>query len=161
MYSQPPRIRTPQEVIDSLFSTEPRSTGQGRRSRPEHKRVWASLTKGKAGVIDEVAKEMARRNPSRTKEWVALTDGERALQKEVHARLEDVPLVLDLQHALSKLWKAAYAFHKEGTPEAMLQMRATYLSDDFEEYWAFLVQCEHERLHPTDHWSPVNIVEEK
>ena len=45
--------------------------------------------------------------------------------------------------------------------EAMLQMRATYLSDDFEEYWAFHVQCEHERLHPTDHWSPVNIVEEK
>ena len=258
VYSQPPRIRTPQEVIDSLFSTEPRSMGQGQRSRPEHKRVWASLIKGKAGVIDEVAKEMARRNPSRTKEWVALTDGERALQKEVHARLEDVPLVLDLQHALSKLWKAAYAFHKEGTPEAeawvkqralrllqgdvsqvvkgmrqsatkrglrgqkkkavettaayfyrnrdhmrydeylrkgwpiatgvvegacknlvkdrmersgmrwtpemaeaMLQMRATYLSDDFEEYWAFHVQCEHERLHPTDHWSPVNIVEEK
>ena len=45
--------------------------------------------------------------------------------------------------------------------EAMLQMRATYLSDDFEEYWAFHVQCEHERLHPTNHWSPVNIVEEK
>jgi hypothetical protein len=258
VYSQSPRIRTPQEVIDSLFSTKPRSKRKEQRSRPEHKRVWASLAKGKAGVLDEVAQEMARRDPARTKEWVALTDGERALQKEVEARLLGVPLILDLQHALSKLWKAAYAFNKEGsaeaeawvkqralrllqggvsqvikgmrqsatkrglrgqkkkavettaayfyrnrdrmrydeylrkgwpiatgvvegacknlvkdrmersgmrwTPEmaeAMLQMRATYLSDDFEEYWAFHVQCEHKRLHPTDHWRPVNPVDEK
>jgi primase-polymerase (primpol)-like protein len=27
-------------------------------------------------------------------------------------------LVLDFHHALEKLWKAAYAFHEEGHPEA-------------------------------------------
>jgi len=258
VYSQAPRIRTPEEVIETLFSTEPRSTTKAPRSRPEDKRVWASLDQGKAGVLDEVAQEMARRDPSHTKEWVALTDGERALQNQVQARLKGVPLVLDFQHALSKLWTAAYAFHKEGTPEAeawvkqralrllqgdvsqvvkglrqsatkrglkgakkktvetttayfyrnrtrmrydeylrhgwpiatgvvegacknlvkdrmersgmrwkpemaeaMLKMRATYLSDDFEEYWAFHLQKEHERLHPPDHWRPVNPVKKK
>ena len=259
VYSQAPRIRTPEEVIERLFSTEPRSTTTKEpRSRPEYKRVWASLDKGKAGVLEEVAQEMARRDPSGTQEWVALTDGERALQKQVQARLKGVPLVLDFQHALSKLWKAAYAFHKEGTPqaeawvkqralrllqgdvsqvvkglrqsatkrtlkgakkkvvettaayfyrnrirmrydeylrhgwpiatgvvegacknlvkdrmersgmrwkpemaEAMLKMRATYLSDDFEEYWTFHIQKEHERLHPPDHWRPVHPVKEK
>jgi hypothetical protein len=32
--------------------------------------------------------------------------------------------------------------------EAMLQLRATYLSGDFEEYWAYHVQQEQARLCP-------------
>jgi len=32
--------------------------------------------------------------------------------------------------------------------EAMLQMRAVYLSDDFEKYWAFHQQQDQLRLHP-------------
>jgi hypothetical protein len=42
--------------------------------------VWASLLKGKTAVIEEVAREMHRRDPSGIKTRVALTDGERALQ---------------------------------------------------------------------------------
>ena len=87
--------------------------------RPENKRVWASLLKGKTAVIQEVAEEMQRRDPSASKTRVALTDGERALQIRVDGRL-NVTLILDLMHALEKLWKAAYVFHAEGSLEADL-----------------------------------------
>lgn len=259
VYTQLPRVRTPEDVSDSLFGTDQRpAASERKRIRPEYKRVWASLRKGKVGLIDEMAQEMERRDPQQEKEWVALTDGERALQKTVQARLEDCPLVLDFQHALEKLWQAAYAFHDEGSPqakewvkvralrilqgqvsqvikgmrqsatkrhlsgpkrkpveaaaayfyrnraqmcydeclqkgwpiatgvvegacknlvkdrmersgmrwtqqmaEAMLKLRATYLSDDFEKYWAFHVQQEQERLHPSGLWRPVNAAEQK
>ena len=67
----------------------------------------------------EVAEEMERRDPSASKTRVALTDGERALQIRVDRKLK-VTLILDLMHALEKLWKAAYVFHAEGSPEADL-----------------------------------------
>jgi len=47
--------------------------------RPENKRVWASLLKGKTAVIEEVAQEMQRPDPQGIKTRVALTDGERTL----------------------------------------------------------------------------------
>jgi len=263
VYTQQPRVRSPQAVLESLFGLGPRPAGgvgesAPRRGRPEYKRVWASLTKGKAGVLSEVAAEMHRRDPECTKSWVVLTDGERAWQQAVRRRLRGVPLVLDFQHVLAKLWAAAYAFHGEGTPkawawvqerawrllhgevsqvvqgmrvsatkrrlqgqrrkvveaaaayfygnrrhmrydaylwqgwpiatgvvegacknlvkdrmersgmrwtqamaEAMLKLRAVYLSDDFEEYWRFHVAREHERLHPPGFWRPVHLIEEK
>lgn len=265
VYTQQPFIRTPQQVVESLFNTDPRpAQDQDQQEtslppiRPEYKRVWASLDKGKAGVIDQVAEDMVRRDPLKNKDWVMLTDGERALQKGVQARLEGVPLVLDLQHVLEKLWQAAYAFHDEGSPEAtawvqqralrilqgevsqvikgmgqsatkrnlshqkkkpvkaaavyfyrnrahmrydeylqkgwpiatgvvegacknlvkdrmersgmrwmqqgaeaMLKLRAVYLSDDFEEYWTFHIQQQQERLYPSGHWQLLNTVEEK
>ena len=82
--------------------------------RPENKRVRASLLKGKDAVIQEVAEELERRDPSASKTRVALTDGERALQIRVDRKLK-VTLILDLIHALEKLWKAAYVFHAEGS----------------------------------------------
>src|SRR2546429_4273108 len=42
--------------------------------RSEHKRVWASLIKGKAAVIGEVAAEVLRRDPQGHKIHVALTE---------------------------------------------------------------------------------------
>jgi len=59
-------VRTPQQVIESLFPTSRPASGEARPPpRPENKRVWASLLKGKTAVIEEVAKEMDRRDPSR------------------------------------------------------------------------------------------------
>lgn len=264
VYTQQPRVRTPEEVIESLFATGPRpakaaAESSGVQVRPEYKRVWASLTLGKQGVIDQMAQEMERRDPgATTKQWVALTDGEEALQKAVKDRLPGVPLVLDFQHALGRLWEAAYAFHPKESPqalawvkeralrllrgevsqvvqglnqsatkrqlhggklkavtaaagyfyhnrnhmcyheylqkgwpiatgvvegacknlvkdrmersgmrweppmaEAMLKLRATYLSGDLEEYWPFHIQRKQERFHPPGQWRPVNLVDEK
>jgi hypothetical protein len=214
--------------------------------------------KGKAGIMAEVVQELRRRDPERQKHWVVLTDGERALQQTVKRRLRGVPLVLDFQHVLAKLWTAAYAFHEEGSPkalawvqerawrvlhgevslvvqgmrlsaikrhlqgqkckvveavagylyrnrrhmrydeylrqgwpiatgvvegacknlvkdrmersgmrwtplkaEAMLKLRAVYLSGDFKAYWKFHVTRDHERLHPPGSWRPFHTIEGK
>jgi hypothetical protein len=119
VFTRAPWVRTPQQVLESLFRTCRRTSGEEPTPpRPENKRVWASLLKGKTAVILEVAEEMERRDPSASKTRVALTDGERALQIRV-GKLQ-VTLILDLMHVLEKLWKAAYVFHAEGSLEADL-----------------------------------------
>src|SRR5215471_8847446 len=93
-----------------------------RTQKPENKRVWASLVKGKAAVVDEVVAEVQRRDPDARLTLVALTDGERALQILVSQKL-DVILILDLLHVMEKVWKAAHVFHPEGTPDAEIYAR--------------------------------------
>jgi hypothetical protein len=120
VFTRAPWVRTPQQVVESLFRiARPAPKDAPAPPRPENKRVWASLLKGKNAVIQEVAEEMERRDPSASKTRVALTDGERALQIRVDKKLK-VTLVLDLMHALEKLWKAAYVFHPEASLEADL-----------------------------------------
>jgi hypothetical protein len=120
VFTRMPWVRTPQQVVESLFRiSHPTPEDAPVPPRPENKRVWASLLKGKNAVIQEVAEEMERRDPSASKTRVALTDGERALQIRVDRKLK-VTLILDLMHALEKLWKAAYVFHAEGSLEAEL-----------------------------------------
>jgi hypothetical protein len=120
VFTRAPWGRTPQQVIESLFPTGRRTAGDAPvPPRPENKRVWASLLKGKTAVIQEVAEEMERRDPSRSLTRLALTDGARALQIRVDRKL-NVTLILDLIHVREKLWKAAYVFHAEGSLEAEL-----------------------------------------
>ena len=119
VFTRAPWVRTPQQVIDSLFPTSRKPSQATPPPRPENKRVWASLRKGKTAVIQEVAEEMHRRDPTRSLTRLGLTDGERALQIRVNDKLH-VTLILDLIHVLEKLWKAAYAFHPEGSLEADL-----------------------------------------
>jgi hypothetical protein len=45
----------------------------------------------------------------------------------------------------------------EDGAEAMLKLRATYLSRDFEEYWPFHVKKEQLRLHPPGLWRPLKV----
>src|SRR5229473_811857 len=125
VFTRAPWVRTPQQVVESLFRTDPKKvkeTGPLCPPRPEHKRVWASLVKGKASVIEEVVQEIQRRDPENHKTHVALTDGERALQILVSKKLK-VTLILDLLHVLEKVWKAAHVFHPEGTPDAEVYAR--------------------------------------
>lgn len=124
VFSQAPRVRTAQDVLDSLFANPqaPRPTRQ-RRPRPANKRVWASLTAGKDAFIADVRAEIDRRDPGHSHTWVMVTDGERALQRRVATSFAGVTLVLDLLHVTEKLWKAAHALHPEGTPEATTFVR--------------------------------------
>jgi hypothetical protein len=117
VHNQAPAVRTPQDVLDSLFETSQRDERQP-RPRPSHKRVWASLTADKDTFINDVKAEMQRRDPRRRHTWVIVTDGERALQHRVVDTFNDITLVLDLLHALEKLWKSAHALYREGSPEA-------------------------------------------
>lgn len=120
------RVRTPEEVVESLFRTTPRQKPpRKRKGSPvpeEHKRVWADLLRSKDEVIAEVVKEVKRVDPNGSKTHVALCDGERALQKRILPALQGVVptvlLILDLMHALEKLWKVAHCLYPEGSVEA-------------------------------------------
>ena len=66
VFTRAPWVRTPQQVVESLFRiSRPTPEDAPVPPRPENKRVWASLLKGKTAVIQEVAEEMDRRDPSR------------------------------------------------------------------------------------------------
>jgi hypothetical protein len=124
--TQQVRVRTPEEVVESLFRTTPsQKPPRKRKGSPvpeEHKRVWADLLRSKDEVIAEVVREVKRVDPSGSKTHVALCDGERALQKRILPALQGVVpsvlLILDLLHALEKLWKVAHCLHPEGSEEA-------------------------------------------
>src|SRR6266508_615291 len=124
VFSQPPCVRTPAAVLDSLFAPADARSEHPRRVGPNNKRVWASLTSTKDSFIADVAAEMTRRDPRHRHTWVIVTDGERALQRRVATAFKDVTLVLDLLHVLEKLWRVAYVFHPEGSPEAAAFVRA-------------------------------------
>jgi hypothetical protein len=65
VFTRAPWVRTPQQVVENLFPTCRRTPDDAPTPpRPENKRVWASLLKGKTAVIQEVAEEMERRDPS-------------------------------------------------------------------------------------------------
>ena len=121
VFTQRPRIRTPEGVAAGLFDDEPQEHTP--RSRPEQKRVRASIEKTKDEVIAEAVAEMDARDPEGAKLRVAVTDGERALQARVKKAVPGIVLILDLLHALEYLWKAAYAFHAEGSDEAAAWVR--------------------------------------
>ena len=123
VFTRQPWIRTPQQVVQSLFRVHTKiNHDQSPPPKPENKRVWVSLVKGKAAVVDEVVAEVQRRDPDARLTLVALTDGERALQILVSQKL-DVILILDLLHVMEKVWKAAHVFHPEGTPDAEIYAR--------------------------------------
>jgi hypothetical protein len=129
--TQQRRVRTPEEVVDSLFRTTPRPKQPRSRRKPagppEHKRVWANLLASKDEVIAEAVQEVQRIDPDRSKTHVALCDGERALQKRIlPALLAVVPtvlLILDLLHVVEKLWTAGHCFYREGSEETTAWVR--------------------------------------
>lgn len=123
VFSHPPRVRTPEQVLDSLFATSEAPSPKQRHPKPTDKRVWASLTSGKDNFIADVRAEMDRRDPHRRHTWVMVTDGERALQRRVAASFEGVTLVLDFLHVMEKLWRVGHALHPEGSPEATAFVR--------------------------------------
>lgn len=100
------------------------------RPRPEHKRVWASLKKDAAAVIDDAFAEAMRRDPKRLKEWVALVDGNDTqlalLRKGARKHGVALTVIVDFIHVLEYLWKAGQELLGEGQPatEAWVQDRA-------------------------------------
>ena len=92
------------------------------RPRPEAKRVWAALAQPPAAVIGQAFEEAVRRDPQRTKQWVALVDGNPTQLGLLYAAAAaygiTLCIVLDLIHVLQYLWKAAWALHPAGAPDA-------------------------------------------
>lgn len=124
VYTVQPWVRTPEDVANSLVSGPADADPVGpktKRPRPENKRVWASLTKPMATVIQEALNEAEARDPQHEKTWVALSDGNQEQLGLVQERAEmlgvTLVVVLDLIHVLEYLWTAGRAFHPRSSKQ--------------------------------------------
>lgn len=124
VYTVAPYVRTAEDVVRGLASLRPVDSPEQRaaRPRPQCKRVWASIEKSHAEVIDAAFAEAAARDPERKKTWVVLVDGDRKQLRRVAdaaRRFGVTPTILaDFIHVLEYLWTASHAFHADGSPEA-------------------------------------------
>ena len=123
VYTVAPFVRTPEEFLRSLAPPprESRDLKPPPRPRPVAKRVWASLEKDPDEVIEEAIREAKHRDAAQTKSWVAVVDGDphqlALLQASAATHAVPVTVIVDIIHVTEYVWKAAHAFHREGTPE--------------------------------------------
>ena len=120
VYTIAPFLRSPEDIVSDFRPPPGHDRKAASRPRPEHKRVWASVAKAPAEVIEQIFEEALRRDPGRSKSWVALVDGnpsQLALIKSAAKRHGVAPtIVLDVVHVLEYVWKAGIALHGEGDP---------------------------------------------
>ena len=64
--------RQPEQIVGEL---ETKLRGVSPRPRPQEKRVWASLVQPPEEIIAQAFEEADRRDPEKTQQWVALSDG--------------------------------------------------------------------------------------
>ena len=119
IYSLAPWRRTIADVLHGLHDPKERAA---KRPRPINKRVWASIEHGAQQVVDDAFAEGMRRDPEHTRRWVVLVDGQqdqiKRVQRAAHKVGVEITIQLDIVHVLEYLWRAAYAFHPESSPEA-------------------------------------------
>ena len=135
VYSVNPHVRTPEELVATLFRDSDRT--QSKPPEAKQKRYWAELSETIDGVFvraqDLVFTHMSdeieqRRRSGQT--LVHLCDGQRSLETDREAYLPmDAKTVdiLDLMHAIPRLWDAAHVFHSEGSKEASAFVRERLL----------------------------------
>ena len=124
VYEVAPFVRTADDVVgelQSLSSPSPRGAG-ARRPRPTNKRVFGSVAKAAATVIEAGFREALRRDPNRERRWVVLLDGNdeqlQAVKRAARRVRVQVTIVVDLIHLVEYLWSAAYCFHPAGSDAA-------------------------------------------
>jgi len=117
VYTITPFVRNPEQIVDANNAT----LAQVSRPRPEGKRVWASLEKEPAEVIEQAFDEARKRDPALEKTWVALVDGEksqiRRLRRTAQKAGIDLTIACDVVHVIEYLWAAGRAFYPESGPE--------------------------------------------
>jgi hypothetical protein len=114
--------RTADEVVDEVA----RKQRAADRPRPQHKQVWAEMTRvaegesctGRERLFIEMAVACHDRDPNRKKTLVCLMDGEAALWNVADEWLSRAMGILDVFHVLERLWDVAHVFHREGSGEA-------------------------------------------
>jgi hypothetical protein len=135
VYSVDRHVRTIEELVAILFRDSDRP--QTKPPEAKQKRYWAELTRpiddvwvrGQDMVFAHMADEIEqRRRPGQM--LVHLCDGQKSLETD---RQEYLPTdantvdILDLMHAIPRLWEAAHVFHSEGSKEASAFVRKRLL----------------------------------
>jgi hypothetical protein len=123
VYSIDPFVRKAEDIIDEVL----RDKKAKQRPEPQHKHVWAEMTRevegqppvtAKEGLFCQLTDELAARNPGDDRPVICLLDGERALWEAQAVYFPEAVGVLDLFHVLERLWAVAHCFHTEGSDEA-------------------------------------------
>ena len=134
VYTVDPKVRTADEVIESLFRERRRdSDDRSPEAVAQNKRVWSSLNigqeRGQDRVFEWLAEELEARCIDLQQEIPCVMDGQDSLWKDQASYLSGFNIVeiLDLLHVTPRIWKAAYLFHKEGSQEAVAFARSRIL----------------------------------
>lgn len=129
VYELEPRLRTPAQILPLPDETSDNDV-RPPRPKPERKRVWASVDKPLAAVVDECFTEAVARDPWLDRSWVYLVDGNKDQIRVGEAIAEqygvELVIIVDFIHVLEYLWKAAWCFFEKGDPkvEEWVQQRA-------------------------------------
>lgn len=113
----------------------PRTTAQILRPGPSPKapraaRKWitASVAGDAATVVASIFAEADRRDPDRKRAWIALVDGNThqiaRITAEAAARGITITIICDFIHVTEYLWRAAWCFFPEASPQAGPWVRA-------------------------------------
>jgi hypothetical protein len=122
VYSIEPFVRKAEDIIDEVLRKEKAE----RRPEPQHKHVWAEMTRevggievpAKEGLFCHLYAELTARNLGHDRPVICLLDGERALWDAQEVYFPEAVGILDLFHVLERLWAVAHCFHMEGSDEA-------------------------------------------
>lgn len=122
VYSIEPFVRRAEDIIDEVL----RDQKAKQRPRPQHKHVWAEMTRevggievpAKEGLFCQLYAESTLRNLGQDRPVVCLLDGERALWEAQRVYFPEAVGILDLFHVLERLWAVAHCFHTEGSDGA-------------------------------------------
>jgi hypothetical protein len=122
--------RTTDEILDEMA----RRARTKKRPRPQHKRVWAEMTRlsegepvsGREWLFCSLAVECQRRDPDRKKTLICLLDGERSLWDMQRYWFGRAIGILDIFHVSERIWKAAHCFHAKES-EAACQFATHHL----------------------------------
>jgi hypothetical protein len=115
-----PVARTARDIVDP----GPRPPGP----KAAGKWVTASVAADAAEVVAATFAEADRRDPRRERTWIALADGNvhqiDRIRAEAAARGITITIVCDFIHVIEYLWRAAWCFFPEASPDAAPWVRA-------------------------------------
>jgi hypothetical protein len=122
VYTIEPFVRKADDILDEVLRDEK----AGARPVPQHKHVWAEMTRevdaetvsAKEGLFSRLKAELAARNSGHDRPVICLMDGERALWDMQREYFSGAVGILDLFHVMERLWAVAHCFHKEGSDPA-------------------------------------------
>jgi hypothetical protein len=115
VYDLTPVPRTAADVLANSDTPTP---------APQATNKWltASVVQDTTAVLSTVFDQAQRRDPTNSRTWVALVDGNNHQIDRIHAEAKQrgvtVPVLIDFIHVLEYVWRAAWSFYREGDPDA-------------------------------------------